>query len=144
MQKWPKYNEKYIDNELEFAEELIENTKRDIEQVFKLIQRSGKVTLFVAEEWKYHFFKKLKKEIEKTRDFKNILDKVKDKDHVQEMVKIIQAVLKDSSKLPRLILSQEKELAVLKQAGFHVMKSEDSQEPKAKQAIPGKPAILVK
>ncbi len=144
LQKWPKYNERYIDDELEFTEELIENTKKDIEQVFKLIQRDGKVALFVAEEWKYSFFKKLKKEIEKTREFKEILEKVKDKDHIQEIVKLIQAVLKDSSKLPRLILSQEKELAILKQAGFHVIKSEESQETKAKQAIPGKPAILVK
>jgi hypothetical protein len=67
---------------------------------------------------------------------------------------LIQKLSKDPSKMPLTIENQEAEYqnltdssAFLKQEYtclVHVVKEQESQEPKAKQALPGKPAILVK
>lgn len=66
---------------------------------------------------------------------------------------IVTSVLKDPSKLPRMVLSQEKELAVLDDAKEFLAKefgckveiiiAEESQLAKAKSAMPGKVGILV-
>jgi len=141
LAKWPSFNEKYIDDKLEYAEEFVENTRKDIQHVFNLIKKKGEVTLFVAEKWRYGFFRKLKKEIEKTRDFKVLINKFKGKK--EEIVKLIQMVLRDAGRMPKVVLSQDEEVEILERNGFKVVRAEDSSEMKAKQAIPGKVGVLV-
>ncbi|MEK6934943.1 MAG: leucine--tRNA ligase, partial [Nanoarchaeota archaeon] len=122
--KWPVFNKTHINDEIEFSEQLLENTKKDIEYVSKLINKKGKVTLFVAEKWKYNFFKSLKKELEKERDLKKIFEKLKDPKHNNEIIKLIQASLKDHTKIPNIILDQDREFNILKEAGYKVIRAE--------------------
>ncbi len=143
LEKWPRADESKINLELEYLKEFLEQTKKDIENIFSLIKKDGKVTLFVSEKWKYDFYKKLRKEIEKTRDIKTLIEKTKDKDHIDETPKIIQSILKDPSKIPKHILTQEKEFEILKNTGYNVIKAENTKELKAKQAIPFRVTILV-
>ena len=159
LQKWPSYDEKKINSKLEAAEELINKTIADINNVLKLIkiEKPKKIKLIVSQKWKYLFMKSFKKEIEKTRDIKALISacmKEKElKQHGKDISKTIPNLLKDASKIPSEILTQEIELKSLEEAKefiskefnceVEIEKAEESKEAKAKQAIPSKPAILI-
>ena len=145
---WPKYDKKKINLELEKEEELVDNTINDVRNVLRLvkIEKPKKVTLFVAEKWKYELFKKLKREVNKTRDIGVIMKKVMIKDHGHEIAKIVPGLVKNVSRIPDVLLTQERETMALEEA-----KDIFEQEFKLKfeintthdKAIPGKPAILI-
>ena len=73
-----------------------------------------------------------------------------DKTHTKEIAQIVNSLVKDPSKIPEVILDQKTELSILKQVNFEefnadieIITAENSTENKAKQALPGKVAILV-
>ena len=154
LEKWPKYDSKKINLKSEIAEEIIQQTLVDIKKVLELakIKQPKKLELFISEKWKYNLFEKIQKEIEKTRNIGEIIRKVMVKGHEQETSKIVTMIVKDPSRLPELIISQQEETKILEeskqliekefQTKVVVIKSEESKEHKAKQAVPGKPAIL--
>jgi len=154
LEAWPKYEKKLIDKKFIANEELLDQTIEDIRSVLKLVKiKPKRIRLFISPEWKYAFFKKLKKAIEKTRDPKLVLKQVMDKEHGMEIAKIVPAVLKDASKLPHIVLTQAEEVRALevsksfleKEFGYkiEIMKAEDSGSPRASKALPGKPGIEV-
>ena len=155
LQKWPKYNKSKTNEELEAIEYLIESTKEDIRKIKELVKIEPKeITLFVSEKWKYDFYHNLKKELEKTRDIKTLINKSMIKEHGQEISKIIPSVINNPQKLPLFILNQKTEFDYLvKEKSFlekefnvkiNIILSDNNQEQKAKQSIPGKPAIILK
>ncbi|MCK4521460.1 MAG: leucine--tRNA ligase [Nanoarchaeota archaeon] len=155
LEKWPGYDEKKIDLKIEASEEAVSGIVSDINSVLKLakIEKPEKITLFVAEKWKYDFFKKVKKAISKTRNIGEIIKLTMDKEHGKEISRLVPRLVKDESRIPNVILEQNTELKsfdenkifIKKQFNceIEVVKAEDSKEEKAKQAIPSKPAILV-
>ena len=158
LEKWPKFDKKKINEKVEAAEEIVENTISDINAVIELtkIKKPKQITLFIAEEWKYAFVKEMKKLLEKTRDTGEIMKKIMSKNEFKKYGKDISALapklVKDVSKIPEVILDQKIEHGALKdskllketfKAKIKIEKAEDSKEAKAKQAMPGKPAILI-
>ena len=156
LASWPKYDEGKIDLKAEEAEKLIDNTINDIRSVLKLtkIQKPKEIILFVADEWKYKFFNNLKKEMGKTRDVGELIRKTIIKEHAKEISAMIPKLVKDPAKVPEIILDQKTEIETLrgsidkikqefKSEAVAVIKAEESEEDKAKQAMPGKPAILL-
>lgn len=158
-EKWPSYDEKKIDAKAEAYEEFAHNTTSDISKVIALIgiKKPKKITLIVSNKWKYNFFKILKEEIEKTRDIKalfNIVMGEKElKKHGQDISKMVPVLVKDTSKMPKEVLDQETEVKSLKELKFkletefscavNIEAADDSKQPKAKNANPGKPAIVI-
>jgi leucyl-tRNA synthetase len=156
-EKWPDYDEGKIDIKLEAAEELVHNTIADINNVLKLIklEKPKKITLIISPKWKYQFMETFKKKVEKTRDVKEIMKAcMKDlKQYGKDISNLIPTLLKDASKVPQEILSQEIEITNLNEAKDSIEKefsceviiekAEDSKEQKAKNASPSKPAIVV-
>jgi len=154
LETWPKHDEKKIDVKSEAEEEMVQQTIADIRKVLELakIKQTKKIELFVSEKWKYEAFKKISKEIEQTRNIGEIIKKVLIKGHEQEISKIVQTMVKGPSKIPAVITSQEDEAKTLEEfknliekefkTSVVIIKAEDSKEHKAKQAMPGKPAIL--
>ena len=150
--EWPKASKVVKDR----SEDIIRDTMEDIHSVLNLlkIKKPKKIALFVADKWKYDLYKILKKKLEKTRDFKEIMSEVMKnsemKRYAKDITKIIQKVVKsgidDCS-------TQSEECDVLKQsidffkndfkAEISVEKAENSKENKARKALPGKVAILV-
>ena len=158
LAKWPTYDEKKIDSKLEAAEEVISKTISDISNVLKLIKvdKSKKITLIVSLKWKYQFMNLFKKEVEKSRDVKVLMGSCmvgELKKYGNDISKMIPALLKDASKVPSEILSQDIEFKNLMEANELISKefgceiiverAEDSKEGKAKNASPSKPAIVV-
>ncbi|MBN2421026.1 leucine--tRNA ligase [Candidatus Woesearchaeota archaeon] len=157
-ESWPKYDESKIDEKAEAAEEIISAITGDIAKVKELanIDKLSKIILIVSPKWKYDFFTKLKELLEKTRNPGDVIKELMSSDlkkYGQEIMKIVPAVMKDAGKLPSVVLDQETELKSLKQnsefiekifnAKVEVVVAETSKEQKAKNASPGKPAILV-
>ena len=89
----------------------------------------------------------------KTRNFGEIIKAVMDKQHPKQIPKIIQSILKDTSKLPLLLLTQKQELELIKNSisklqdetnlKIKINLTEKSKEQKAKNATPHKPAIIL-
>ncbi|MBU1975894.1 MAG: leucine--tRNA ligase [Nanoarchaeota archaeon] len=154
LAEWPKCNESKINPALEAEDVLVEQVRGDILRVLELVKLDPKkISLIISPQWKYGFYGKLKQELEKSRDFKALIGIVMDKDHGQDIPKIIQAVLKDAGKMPTHIFSQDHELKILEaarqkmaeefKAEIVLVKAEDSKEAKANNAAPGKPAIII-
>ncbi|MBW2969643.1 leucine--tRNA ligase [Candidatus Woesearchaeota archaeon] len=153
-EKWPSYDESKINPSIEQAEELMSKTIEDISQVIKLakVDRPTMITLFVAQDWKAKLFTKLKDIMSKTRDMGEIMKTIMPE--FPEAGQLVQKIVKDPSKLPTQVAHQEAEyqnlidaLTFLKQefnCPIEIIKEQESPEQKAKQAMPGKPAILVK
>jgi leucyl-tRNA synthetase len=157
MAKWPEYDETKIDLKAEANEELIHQTIGDITSVIKLtkMEKPKEIILFVSEKWKYGFFNKLKQALEGSHDIKAIMPKVVQKEYAKEISKLVPRIVKDPSKIPEVLTNQGNEYNVLMEAResikqefkadkVEVIKAEDSEEAKAKTAMPGKPAILLK
>ncbi len=153
---WPIFDESKIDERAEATEDLLEAVHIDIGKVLKLakISRPKEITIIVSAGWKYELFVKLKEELTKTRNPGSIIKTIMAtnlRKHGQDITKIIPSIIKDSSKLPKVILNQESEFSALKNSfsktkwhcPIKVIKAEDANHPKAKQASPGKPAIII-
>jgi leucyl-tRNA synthetase len=160
--EWPKCDEKAINMELEFGEELISNTAADIAAIEKLVgKKPERITIFVAEEWKNETLRLITKLIaEDKRDFKTIIEVLmkdeKIRPHGGEITKILPKILKDVSKIPGIILGSKAEKEILEDAKeffkkefnckVEILSAENQgnkpEEQKARQAMPGKPAIL--
>ena len=158
-QAWPQVVQEKIDHSAEAGEELVKSTLEGIRQVVKLakVEKVKACTLFIAESWLYELFKILSSEIKITRDIGEIMRKVLEAEQMKlkgkEVTKIVQAIVKDVSKLPSHVTSAEDELNVMKEAKeflakeagceIKIVSAEDSTEAKAKQAWPGKVGILL-
>ncbi len=158
LQRWPGYDENKIDKRAEAIVLLVENTRKDIIEILKLakIELPKKITLFVAEKWKYDFMEKLKGGMKKTRNANELIKMLIATDlkiYSHEIAKLVPKLLNDETKIPEIILSQETELRSLADAlkeykgefkcSIEAISAEKSKETKAKQALPGKAAILV-
>jgi len=156
-EKWPSYDESKINLQLEQAEALMVQVIDDVGQVLKLakVERPALITLFVAQDWKAALFRKLKELLANTRDIGQIMKVIMPefKEH-SEAAQLVPKIIKDPGKIPSHISHQEAEyqnlidaVAFLKEefnCPIEVIKEQESPEQKAKQAMPGKPAILVK
>jgi leucyl-tRNA synthetase len=158
LQKWPSYDENKIDKRAEAIAMLVENTRRDVIEILKLakIEKPRKITLFVADKWKYDFIEKLKIETGKTRNVSELLKILMNRDlkiYSHEITKLILKLLNDETKIPQVVLNQETEFHTLNNSlndyeeefkcKVEVIVAEKSKEMKAKQSLPGKVAILV-
>lgn len=156
-ERWPQADESKIVPSLEQSEETMVRTLDDIGQVLKLakVEHPKNITLFVAVDWKAQLCRKVKELVANTRDIGQIMKSVMGefKDKAQEASALVQKFVKDPSKIPLAAMHQEAEVQNLMDAlpflkeelrcEIHIVKEQDSQEPKAKQALPGKPAIIV-
>lgn len=156
-QDWPVCDESKIDEEAEAAQEALINLKADIRKVLELakIEKPEEINLFLPEIWKYELIKLVKEKLEVSSNPKDIIGAVMATDlkkQGQQVMKIIPGLIKDRSKLPEVLFTPENELAHYEamvedlriEFNCEIKIITDSQEPKAKQAMPGKPAILVK
>jgi len=158
-EKWPGYDEKKIDEKAEASELLVQKTANDINNVLQLakIKEPKGITLVISHKWKYKFFEVVKRELEKTRDINSLIKacmaEKELKQNGEEISRLVPALIKDAGKMPQTILSQKTELQSFNdmksqlennfRAEIKIMSAEDSKEQKARQALPGKPSIII-
>ncbi|NOX71202.1 MAG: leucine--tRNA ligase [Candidatus Micrarchaeota archaeon] len=153
--EWPEYDEEKIDPLADVAERLIENVMSDIQTVLRLakVDKPKKLTIFISKQWKYGTFAELKKILEETRDFKEVTSRLLKGDlkaHGLEITKMLPKFLK--SGVPEF-MDMEREFETLKAAekflengygcNVEVIKAEETDNPRAMKAMPGKPGMVV-
>ncbi len=149
LELYPKAGK--INREILAADKLLQNLHKDINEVLSLVKfKPKKITLFVADEWKYELYKT----ILKTKDKKSLISEAiknkKIKEHGKEAVQLINFMIKKNS-FPDSVSTQEIEYSILNEiipsleseyeCEFDVVKN--SNHEKSKKALPGKPGILV-
>jgi leucyl-tRNA synthetase len=158
-QKWPKSDAKKINPELEYQHTLCENLISDINGVLKLtnILKPMAIKLFIAENWKNELYKKVKEQFGKTKNpgdtIKTLIQHTELKKHGETINKLVPKLINEPARIPQIILGQKKELAAFQSfkeqlaktfnCSIEIVREQDSQEQKAKNALPGKPAIVV-
>jgi len=155
---WPDFDVNKISEQALYMQEIIDNTRKDIYAVLKLlkIEKPKKVKLFIADQWKCKLIQFLKKEIETTKDTGKIINNLMQtelKKYATDVSRLVPQLMKSSSRIPAIVLDQKTEYNLMKEAlelfkeeiksDFEVILAENSKEQKAKQALPGKPAIIV-
>ena len=156
---WPEVSGTKLSLKANAGEELVRVAIGGMRNVLKLakIEKPKKFTLFIAENWLYELFNVLSRETKVTRNIGEIMKKVLEVEELKmkgkDISKIVQSVVKDVSKLPTMVTSQEEELKVIQEAKeflekefaceVEVVIADESKEVKAKSAMPGKVGILV-
>jgi leucyl-tRNA synthetase len=156
LERWPAYNEKVVEEETKWN--LLENLIEDIKEILKITKiKAKRIKLIVASPWKYKLFFKLKEELKVTKVQNVLMKKLMEEPGLKRYGKEINFLLKKlidkPSLLPGRIFSREEEFDFLNQARVILAKQfgvqteviieEESSEAKAKQALPGRPAILI-
>ncbi len=157
-EKWPDADLRSINPDLDHSEDIIRNTLADIREVLKLakIQKPSMIMLLISPEWKYDLFTKsneLVKNKNANEALKEIMQDKRFSKHGQDIARFLPKMISDR-KLPVVALSREQELFVINES-ISFIKSEfgceiivedadKSTEPKARQALPGKPALVIK
>lgn len=151
--EWPNVGK--IDKKLDIKEENLKTVMNDIQSVLKLVNISAKkIKIIVSDIWKYNLYNDLRELIKESRNpgdiMKNIMNEEKYKIHGKEIQKIIPKFVKK----PEInILTQDEEVDAYEEAKeflinefkceIEIVRAQMSKEVKAKNASPGKPAILV-
>jgi leucyl-tRNA synthetase len=153
---WPKFDESKIDENLERIDTKIELLRSDIIRVKELakLQKISKVKLFVAPEWKWSALEIVKRETRTRPDFGAVMKALMSEATLRKYGGDIPTFVKTAmNKLSEFSnLEKYDEFAVLNEAkpalekefgSVEIIRAESSNEPKAKNAFPGKPALLI-
>ncbi len=159
VSSWPKIDEEKVSLKSSAGEDLVRTAIEGMRNVLKLakLEKASKYTLFVSEQWKYELFNLVSQEINVTRNVGEVMKKVLAEEGMKikgkEIGKLVPALIKDVSKLPKMVTSQEDELKIMGEAQqflekefsctIEIVNADQSEEVKAKSATPGKVGILV-
>lgn len=136
------------------SEDVVRLALDDVRQVLNIVKKEkpARITLIVADAWKHDLFKLLleHKTVKNPGELIKTVMATDLKQHGEDVTKILPKIM---NKLPEALLTPDVEHNALKDAldffekEFNcpvvVQKESESQEQKAKQALPGKPAIVV-
>ena len=155
LEKWPKYDEKKIDLELDYLEEELDATKDDIQYVMKLTknEKPNKITIVISQSWKYELYNKVLELLENVKNPSDIIKEVMKTDmkkYGQDVVKIIPKLVE---KKLDMVLTKNKEFEFFSKNKDRLEKEfnckifiEDGDKfkhQKSSFALPKKPAILI-
>ncbi len=155
--KWPEFSTNKINLRAEAFEDLVKETIEGMRNVLKLakVEKPKKYILFIAQSWLYGLFTLVKAELTGTHNVGEIMRKVLEQEAFQghDVSKIVLSLVKDQAKIPALVTSQEEEFHAVREALeflssefdclVEVVRAEESDNLKAKNATPGKVGIIV-
>jgi len=159
VESWPKFDAKKINDEFELEEKLLGDIISDVREVMTLanIAKPKKVIFIIADDWKVDFLNAVKSEIEKTRNSGEIMKKIMAiaalKKYGGEISKLVPKLVADPGRIPVSLFGQKEELKIFSVAKpeleseigckIEIVAEKESKHAKAKQAMPGKPAIIL-
>ena len=153
---WPKVNKSKINEDFEIIDRMIKTLYVDIQNIQKLANKKQltKIKLFVANKWKYELYNLLKLQLKQTRNPKEIITQIMQsnlKQYSKDVMKIIPKIIKTGNIPYHLPLTKEhsalkEHINNLKQkfnCEIEIILADKTNKQKSKQALPGKPAILI-
>ncbi len=145
--EWPTSDDNKINADAESGEDLIKKTLNDIEEVRRIAKiRPKKISLFVAEDWKFRVYQKVLRN--KTSSVNDITKEIMGSgSYGKATVMYIQTLYKKINDL-QPVLPRSKQFALLKEAtGFleketgcqiAIVDSDNTDNPKAKSSTPNR------
>ncbi|MFX0080215.1 MAG: leucine--tRNA ligase [Candidatus Hodarchaeota archaeon] len=159
LAKWPTYNEKLLNQESDYKWKLMNNILEDLNKIKTVMKKEElkSISLIIADNWKLKFYKSLMSIIEETKNQGEIMKKLmqddENKTHSKQIGKIVGRIIKNVGKYPKYTISSKDEYQFFDdikpliekkyQCAVNIMFEKDSEEPKAAQSLPGKPAIVI-
>ena len=150
FEPFPKADKSKIDDSIESGEELVKRVHEDIEKISDLIgKKPTAVKVFIASEWKRELYAILKKEKKFDVAMKEASAKGMPMKEAQAMIK---ALMRNVHSLPDILSAKEEHDALKDAEKFlskeydcevTVIEEEKAEHPKAKSALPNKPAIML-
>lgn len=157
--EWPVPDEKKINIPVELAEELLTRTVEDVESILKLIQiEPSGITLFVSPAWKYNVFNTIATAQDKKKVMSVIMKDEEMKKRGKEATDAAKQITNLIHRLPPELVSRISGLGIDETSVFEsakdfierelglpvtIVSAEGNAHPKAKMALPFKPAIVI-
>ncbi len=149
---WPSPKE--IDENILKSEEFVKNILEDINHIKKITKKEKfeTVKIILPAKWKYELFDRIKEEMEKVEKPEDLLKLLKDFKEKPLAKRIILKVIKNPGivsfylnyEMEKKIVTDAKEFFEREfNAQVIVEDEESSEEEKAKNSLPGKPAIVI-
>ena len=159
LASWPSYDEKLLTVENDFKWKLMSNIMDDINSI-KLVMKKDKienVLIVICDVWKFNFYSKLMNLVATTRNQGEIMKEIMQDDTLKPYSKFIgqtvSKILKNIGKYSKFSISPDDEYQffsdikpiIQKKFGCEVSIAleKDSEEAKAIQALPGRPALII-
>jgi leucyl-tRNA synthetase len=159
LESWPSFDEKLLTKESAYKWDLINNIIDDINKIKLAMKKEtlDKICIIIADKWKSRFYNKLLSLIEVTKNqaeiMKTLMQDADIKVHGKFVSRIVSKILKNVGKYSKFFFTSkdefeffykiksilENKFAVKVEVNFE----KDSNEQKAAQALPGKPAIVI-
>lgn len=159
LASWPSYNTELLTLENDFKWNLMNNIIDDINNIKTIMRKNelDKISIIIADQWKYQFYKIFLSLIDKTKNQGEIMNKIMQiedfKPYSKKVSQMVSKALKNIGKYPKYVLSPKKEYQFFQDIKSMIMKKyncvvevlieKDSNEKKANQSLPGKPAIII-
>ncbi|RLG71813.1 MAG: hypothetical protein DRO11_03645 [Methanobacteriota archaeon] len=155
---FPEPDESKIDPGVESSEKLVQDTLDDIRQIQEVtgISKPKKITIFLSPKWKHLLYLETKKNIgaDRKKLVEKLMANLEIRKHGKEAIKLINEILAKPHTLPETMVPPEEQKKVFQDATPFLLKetnaetikvvdAESSEHPKARQANPTKPGILL-
>jgi leucyl-tRNA synthetase len=160
LAKWPEYDETLLTPINDYKWTLLHDTFDAINHILLIIkkERVTEIILITAVQWKFHLYSQFMDVVTKTKEQKEIIKILMTneefKPHSKLIIKIVNNLMKNLGKINKAPINALEELEffmeiipILKKrynCNIKIIDEEKTEEPKAKQALPGRPAIIIK
>jgi len=156
-ESWPVPDEELIDEKIETSVDVVLQTIGDIKEILSLIrdQKLSTAHIYIAPEWKYQVFQKIA-ESNVPLTVKSLMPLLMKDENLRKFAKGVQQIVQRIVKAGKLwkFADSRVEFDVFQKFAEYIAKetklerviiekAEEAEHPKAKQALPGKPAILL-
>ncbi len=158
LEKWPEYNAQYINDDIEYKWNLLQDLINDIKKILKIIkiEKIKKIKIIVAKEWKFSLFDLISNELQSGTQQKDLMKRIMQTEF-RQFGKTVNSIVSKIKKNPRILppvkLKHDDEFNfynLIKDrisnkfiADVEILKEKDVSDKKADLAIPGKPVILI-
>jgi leucyl-tRNA synthetase len=160
LASWPSFDNDILTRINEFKWKLMNDIIDDIQSIKQATKtdKLNEITIIVADEWKFKFYSHLLPLIEKSTNQGVVTSEIMEHEeyriHSKFVVETIKKVLKHVGKYPKVSLSASEEYQFFNAITSIIQKKYDcmvevlieknSKDKKAHQALPGKPALIIR
>ena len=157
--EWPSHKKEFIDDDVEYREELLEKTVKDIKDIERMVGEFSEIKIITSVKWKRKALRKIKTIFEERDELEigYVMDKITSDPELRQNAEMISKIVNDYKKnpgnLPKKVLSSKDESKVFIEskefignmfdAEVEVVPEDASSHSKAKKAMPGRPAIVL-
>lgn len=156
---WPSYNKNLLTDENDFKWNLMNNTIDDVKNIIQILkdQKISLIKIVIATEWKYKLFSILIPLIEKSKDqgeiMKSVMQDAELKKFGKQINQITNNILQNLRTYSKIVLTSKDEMDFFNEikptfqdkfkCNIEIFLEDQIDHKKAKQALPGKPVLIL-